>query len=110
MKNNQKVIIVSAGLIILGLYYFYKQSKQNSEIAKETTSQSGTSNTTPAKADWDKVLKKGSVGKEVEILQTALKQLTVDGNFGLLTEDRLKRVMKVTETSLNQYNKFIKKK
>ena len=107
MDNKTKVKIVSAGLIILGLYYFYKQKKQNAEIAKDQNS-SGSSNT-PTKADFDKVLKKGSTGKEVEILQRALKQLTVDGNFGAKTETRLKKVMKVTETSLNNYNKFIKK-
>jgi hypothetical protein len=96
MKNNQKVIIVSIGLIALGLYYFYKQGKQNSEIAKDTD--------TSSKADWDKVLKKGSKGIEVEILQRALKQLKVDGDFGALTELRLKRVTGFTETSLNHYN------
>ncbi len=108
MKNNQKVIIVSAGLVILGLYYFYKQKKQGAEPAKEETNSGST--TPPAKADWDKVLKKGSKGVEVGILQGALKTLVVDNNFGDLTESRLKKVMNVTETSLNQYNKFINKK
>ena len=110
MVNNTKVKIVSVGLIALGLYYFYKQRKQNAEIAKDATQTSGTTNTPPAKADWDKVLKKGSKGVEVGILQTALKTLNVDNDFGSLTEARLKKVMNVTETSLNQYNKFIKSK
>jgi len=55
-------------------------------------------------------LKKGSKGVEVGILQKALKTLQVDNDFGALTEARLKKVMNVTETSLNQYNKFINKK
>ena len=110
MQNSTNIKIVSAGLIILGLYYFYKQRKQNAEIAKDTTQSESAKKTPPAKADWNKVLKKGSVGREVEILQTALKQLTADGNFGAKTETRLKNVMKVTETSLNNYNKFINKK
>jgi type IV secretory pathway VirB6-like protein len=110
MKDNQKVIIVSAGLIILGLYYFYKQSKQLAEIAKEETASVGSTTTTTPKADWNKVLKKGSQGVEVGILQKALKTLKVDNDFGALTEARLKKVMKVTETSLNNYNKFINKK
>lgn len=106
MNNSTKVKIVSAGLIILGLYYFYKQKKQNAELAKEEIN----TDTTAVKADWNKVLKKGSVGREVEVLQTALKTLVVDGNFGDKTEARLKKVMNVTETSINQYNKFINKK
>ena len=99
MKNNQKVWIVSGGLIILGLYFFYKQKKQGAEPVNEE-----------AKADWDLVLKKGSKGEEVGILQTALKNIKVDKDFGDKTEVRLKAVMNVTETSLNDYNKFINKK
>ena len=108
MNNNQKVILVSSALIILGVYFFYKQKKVNSELAKEDSNSGGT--TPPEKADWDKVLKKGSKGIEVGILQKALKTLVVDEDFGNLTEARLKKVMNVTETSLNNYNKFINKK
>ena len=110
MKNNQKVIIASVGLIIIGMYYFYKQGKQDATTAQEPTKSNNNANTPPAKADWDKVLKKGDTGQEVGILQTALKQLKVDNSFGDKTEQRLKNVMKVTETSLNNYNKFITKK
>jgi hypothetical protein len=108
MTNNQKVIIVSAGLIILGLYFFYKQKKQGAEPAKQDANSETSMQT--EKADWDKVLKKGSKGVEVGILQKALKKLEVDNDFGDLTEARLKEVMKVTQTSLNEYNKFINKK
>jgi hypothetical protein len=108
MTNNQKVIVVSAGLIILGLYFFDKQRKQGSEPAIDNANSS--SDTLTEKADWNKVLKKGSKGIEVEMLQKALKQIEVDGDFGALTEARLKKVMKVTQTSLNDYNKFINKK
>lgn len=112
MDNRTKVKIVSAGLILLGLYYFYKQSKQVAESAKEedATTNESTTTTAPAKADWNKILKKGSKGVEVGILQKALKTLDVDNDFGALTEARLKKVMGVAETSLNQYNKFINKK
>jgi len=106
MQNNTKIKIVSVGLILLGLYYFYKQRNQNAEIIKEEDKSNESTNLKP---DYDKVLKKGSTGKEVEILQTALKTLVVDGDFGVLTEARLKKVMGVTETSLNKYNQFIKK-
>ena len=55
-------------------------------------------------------MKNGSKGTEVGLLQKALKKLDVDEDFGDLTEKRLKAVMKVTETSINDYNKFINKK
>ena len=55
-------------------------------------------------------MKKGSKGVEVGILQRALKTLVDDEDFGDKTEARLKAVMKVTQTSLNDYNKFITKK
>jgi hypothetical protein len=104
MTKNKKVILVSAGLIVLGIYYFYKQKKQGAESTNSEAS------TQTEKADWDKVLKKGSKGIEVGILQKALKKLDVDNDFGNLTEARLKAVMNVTQTSLNEYNKFINKK
>lgn len=118
MNNNQKVMAVSAGLIILGLYFFYKQKKQYAEVAKEETKEEEEEPIMnengidfSAKTDFDKVLKKGDYdSKEVYILQKALKQIPIDGDFGDKTEKRLKAVMKVTQTSLNQYNKFINKK
>jgi hypothetical protein len=108
MDKNQKILLVSVGLIGLGLYFFYKQSKQDSVTAEEEKQQVGESQTT--KSDWDKVLKKGSIGTEVEILQRALKQLDVDGDFGALTEARLKNVTGLTQITLNQYNTIIKNK
>lgn len=107
MNNNQKVLIVSVGLVAFGIYLFFKKTPQ---IAKEETNSGSSSTTTNTKADWNKVLKKGSKGVEVGILQKALKTLNVDDDFGSLTEARLKAVMKVTQTSLNDYNKFINKK
>lgn len=107
MKNNQKVIIVSIGLIALGVYFFYKQGKQEAQTAKtDTDSESSLT----VKPDWNKVLKKGSQGIEVEKLQKALGALKADGYFGNLTEARLKKIMNVTQTSINDYNKFITKK
>jgi len=108
MTKNQKVMAVSAGLIILGLYFFYKQKKQGAEPVKEDADTED--GTTSNKLDFNKVLKKGSKGAEVGLLQKALKKLDVDEDFGNLTEARLKAVMKVTETSINDYNKFINKK
>ena len=100
MKKNTKIIAVSLGLIGLGMYFFYKQGKESVLANKDPESE---------KANWDKLLKKGSQGKEVVILQEALKGLVVDGDFGSLTEARLKKVVGTTQTTLNEYNKFFKK-
>jgi response regulator of citrate/malate metabolism len=107
MKKNQSILFVSVGLIGLGLYFFYKQSKQP-KLAEEPSENSNENNTQTTKSDFDKVLKRGSKGIEVEILQKALRQLDVDGDFGGLTEARLKNVMGISQTSINQYNEFIR--
>lgn len=104
MNKNEKIILVSIGLIVLGIFYFYKQGKQDAVGVEEE------SETESVKPDKNKVLKKGSKGLEVGILQKALKTITVDEDFGAITEARLKKVMGVTETSINKYNEFLKNK
>ena len=106
MSDNKKVLFLSVGLIVFGFYYLYLQSKQNAEKAKGQVAEEGVISI----ADWNKVLKKGSKGIEVTILQKALKQLAVDGDFGEKTETRLKNVVGVTQASLNQYNELLKNK
>jgi hypothetical protein len=106
MTKNQKILIVSVGLIGFGLYLFYKQIKQDAELVKEKESDSNTDVTT--KTDWNKILRKGSTGIEVEVLQKALRQLDVDGDFGTKTETRLRNVTGLNQISINQYNDFIK--
>lgn len=100
--KKRNVLIASSALIIIGLYYFYKQSKQEAKPIEENQQEEA--------VDYDKVLKKGSTGKEVGLLQKALKQIAVDEDFGKLTEERLKRVTGLTEISINEYNKIINKK
>lgn len=103
MDNKRKAIIVSAILIGLGGFYIYKNMKIKSPEVDALV---------PEKSlDTTKVLSKGSTGLEVESLQKALKGgLVVDGNFGALTEKRLKAITGQTSISLSDYNKFILKK
>jgi hypothetical protein len=108
MDKNQKILLVSVGLIGLGLYFFYKQSKQEPVTAEDEKGGESTGQTT--KSDYDKMLKKGSKGVEVGILQRALKQLKDDEDFGDLTEARLKQVTGLTQITLNQYNTIIENK
>lgn len=100
MDTKKKAIILSAILVALGGYYIYKNRDIKStvvdEIIPETT------------LDTTKVLSKGSTGVEVVTLQTALKGgLVADGNFGALTEKRLKAITGQTSISLREYNLFM---
>lgn len=100
MDNKRKAIIVSAILIGLGGYYIYKNMKIKSPEVDAVVPEST--------LDTTKVLSKGSTGLEVESLQKALKGgLVVDGNFGALTEKRLKAITGQTSISLTEYNKII---
>jgi hypothetical protein len=48
----------------------------------------------PTEKYWDVVLKRGSTGTAVKVLQKAIGELTVDGVFGPLTEARVKAYQK----------------
>jgi hypothetical protein len=105
MDTKKKAILVSVLLIGLGGYYIYK----NRDMKSTTTGV--VSPEEEAKLDTKKVLSKGSMGEEVKALQKALKGgLVVDGNFGALTEKRLKAITGQTSISLTDYNKFIASK
>jgi hypothetical protein len=105
MDTKKKVLIASGLLIVVGGYYIYSNMKSKSTTASEVLPEE------QAKLDTKKVLSKGSVGAEVSALQKALKGgLVVDGNFGSLTEARLKAITGETSISLTNYNVFINNK
>jgi hypothetical protein len=114
---NKKLIIISLlGLAGVGYYLYNKKKKETPSLAEYieddvvlfpntisvTTKQS-------TKPDYDKILKLGSKGIEVKILQKALKQVDVDGDFGVGTDKRLKKVTGFNQITLNQYNQIIDK-
>lgn len=122
MDRNKKILVVSAGLVVVGAYFIWKQYNQKPKVANNVlpkvakkrkpkqVAQNNTSsnNTQDAEDNWDKLLGKGLVANEVGILQEALGGgLKVDNDFGDLTEKRLKQVMGVTQTTLNKYNEFM---
>ena len=123
MKNNKKILLISAGLVLLGGYFIWKNFSQKNKVAnnptptfpkkktkKPTINQpsNDTSSTDDSTDNWDKLLGKGLIADEVGILQEALGGgLKVDNNFGDKTEARLKEVMGVTQTTLNKYNEFM---
>jgi hypothetical protein len=121
MDRKKKVLIVSGLLIAVGGYYIYKNMKNKPTLAVAETPDSETPETpeTPATSNsqtpattvnFQKVLSRGSTGKEVEILQKALKGgLEVDGDFGELTEKRLKAITGKTSISIKEYNDFMTK-
>jgi LPXTG-motif cell wall-anchored protein len=117
---NKKVVII--GLVALagiGLYFLTKKKKDEAVLAEtnggvlaETNEEEQTTNSAGQvqKSDWNKILKKGSKGNEVKVLQKALKQVDVDGDFGSGTEKRLIAVTGLNQISVNQYNTFINAK
>jgi hypothetical protein len=103
MNTKKKALIVSALLIGVGGFYIYNNMKKNkADVVPEMTEDT---------IDSQKVLAIGSTGLEVERLQTALKGgLVVDGNFGALTEKRLKAVTGKTSISIREYNNYMASK
>ena len=104
------MLILSVGLIILGIYYIYKQVKQDKELGSNDGLEGKIT------LNKEKVLKKGSSGAEVSELQRLLKKQYnaylgtsgingdgVDGDFGTKTETALKDAKGVTEISLNNF-------
>ena len=102
MDTKKKALIVSALLIGLGGFYIYKNMKNKPAVEVPETPE-GT-------IDTQKELSVGSTGEEVKRLQTALNGLVVDGNFGALTEKRLKAVTGQTSISLRGYNNYMASK
>jgi hypothetical protein len=114
MNKNQKILIVSGLLIVVGGYYIYKKMKNKSTLAvAETPETPETPETqqTPVtnKIDKKKVLSLGSKGKEVEELQKKLGGLTVDGNLGLKTQAKIYTTFSLSKITLEQLEKWFPK-
>jgi len=117
---NKKVLIIGLiGLAGIGIYFLIKKKKNeavlvetNDGVLAETNEEEQSTNSAGQvqKNDWDKILKIGSTGNEVKVLQRALRQVNVDGNFGSGTEKRLKVVTGLNQISLNQYNNLMETK
>lgn len=100
ITTTHYVVIAVVIIIIILMVVFWDKIKSffSSEPAKTTN----TSNTGTGAPDFNKLLKKGSKGAEVKILQGWL-GVTADGIFGPVTENALKTKKNVTEITLNQY-------
>lgn len=96
LDKKKKVILISVGVVLLGVIIINKWLKNLPQATNP--------NLPPVLgtvADKNKVLKLGSKGLEVGLLQKALGSLQVDGVFGTKTETRLKDVKGVSEITLN---------
>lgn len=122
-KSKKKVKVlkwVAIAIVIIAVIYFL--TRNNSTVAQTPASTSGGGSTpspSPNTIDRDKVLKLGSRGEEVKILQRKLnrdgiayidpdtnfqttQKLVVDGNFGRRTLAALKGRASVTSVTLNE--------
>jgi hypothetical protein len=97
LDKKKKIILVSVGIVLLGVIIINKWLKN---LPKATNPDLPP--VIGAVADKNKVLKLGSKGLEVGLLQKALGSLQVDGIFGAKTEARLKDVKGVSEITLNE--------
>ena len=105
----KKTIIIISIIVLIGLIYYFVIYKKKA-VSKDTEE-----TLTKTKVNLDALnntvfpLKKGSTGTEVKALQNFLNtviqvpfnKLVVDGNFGTLTEEALKRYNGKTQVSLS---------
>ena len=112
------ILILASG----GLLYFYIKNKGDKDKntteaqSEETTTQSTPKQSTPKETiSLNKILKNGSKGLEVKLLQVYLnqylkarkkQQLDIDGGFGKDTTIALNWLFKRKETSLQQIKDF----
>ena len=108
MDKKKKILIVSGLLVAVGGYYIYKNMTAKPIVAEEVAPDLTPDTTTPF--DVNKVLSKGSKGDEVKSLQTGIKEVKVDGDFGEKTEARLKKLTGKTSMSIKEYNDWYAKK
>ena len=108
MDKKKKILIVSGLLVAVGGYYIYKNMTAKPIVAEEVAPDT-TSPDTTTPFDINKVLSKGSKGDEVKSLQTGIKYVKVDGDFGEKTETRLKKLTGKTSMSIKEYNDWYAK-
>ena len=96
LDKKKKVILVSVAIVLLGVIIINKWLKNLPKATNPSLPP-----VIGAVADKTKVLKLGSKGLEVGLLQKALGDLKVDGVFGAKTEARLNDVKGVSEITLN---------
>lgn len=94
-------MIIALSIIFVGIagYYFFKEEE---EILPPTQNELEEWDNMPL--DKAKILKLGSRGPEVMILQKFLGELVADGIFGKLTLARMKEVLNKSEVSLSEIN------
>ena len=131
----KKKILIIGGLAVAGLVVAtllsYKKKLSNEKLVKSgrgvgfedpeesidkiekefLKQKDSTASTKPIEnsIDKNKILKLGLKSDEVKVLQTALKRITVDGDFGEATRRRLNDVFLLDEITLNQYNNLLPK-
>lgn len=98
--------IVAVFATAIGLFLYKKSKSQNSDLNKEENQNNEIDSSSSTNVNKDLVLKKGTKGEEVKLLQQNLGSLTLDGDFGTLTENRLWDIFRLNQISLNQLVAF----
>lgn len=114
-KPNWIIIGISAVGIAAVIYFLWIKRKKAKAAATETKTETGSMPTIKILSDNDKniILKKGSSGDLVKVLQIILNEketlgfvapLEIDGIFGTNTEDKLNRIKGKTTVQLKEFN------
>ncbi|WP_189337121.1 hypothetical protein [Flavobacterium laiguense] len=100
--SNEDKVLIGVGVVgVLGLGYLYWKKKQNENQVEETPNYLP-EETPKTELDRNKLLGKGSKGKEVKELQSLL-NVKDDGDFGKITLNALQKAKGVSEISLNRF-------
>jgi hypothetical protein len=116
MNKTLKILLISVPIIGIA-YYINKKLKGKSTENIDSSASSSTDSaekeekkSNPAiTIDRNKTLKVGMISPEVKVIQKALGKLDVDGVFGKGTASRLFDVLRLSEISINEYNKDLPK-
>lgn len=111
MKKNLLIYGLGFAAIFGSLFFINKKNKTNlidqENDSKESAQSTNSINTsTVSNIDRNKILKEGSSGEEVVLLQKLLGKLNADGIFGPATKSRLNDVFKLDSITLNLYDKY----
>lgn len=103
MKKQTTYIVIGLVLVAVAIYYYMKKQSESAPVVESVPApekkSTGTKNTTSTNhlsvIDRYKVLKLGSKGEEVKLIQKILRpfslnKVSIDGSFGPLTEGWLK--------------------
>lgn len=109
MKKKQLIFtgVVTLIATVIGIIIYKKSKNQKPGLPIEENTI--IDNSISSSLNKNLPLKKGSKGEEVKELQKTLGALTIDGDFGSKTDNRLWDVFRISQITLNELKSFYPK-